>query len=448
MSAPIIQFKRGLFVDLPGLRIGEPGFTTDAYDLFVGIDSTTNGNKFFGSHRYWDRENGTRSLGVNLVDKSGNNKIQLKSPNTLSGITTYVLPETPLDGYFLKTNATGDLSWASLSNDASFTNATISGISTISGVLTISADTLVTGIATFNQTISGTISTATRSTLSDIAAVANNQDYNVIFSAGSGIGKTLGVDAELLYNPNTNTLSFTNAKVQNVKASDGTEAITIESSTGNVGINSNLTVNGNLFVNGSTTQVNTTSISVEDRTVELGKVAGVAATTTTWDLGVLFNYGDTGTARKSAVIFESTNKRFAFAQALDPDSDTNGNSNPQLTVATYSPIEIGSLWVNDCAGQSQVISCAAGIRKLENITIDCGSFWPIKFSTKYLFGGEILLFYWIFMTDTDLKEIIAMYQKKTFELFNQNIVLETQVKQLQSKTEELLEKLSKYEDYK
>jgi len=374
MSAPIIQFKRGLFVDLPGLRVGEPGFTTDSYDLFVGIDSTTNSNKFFGSHRYWTREDGTTSLGFNFVDKSGINKIQLKSPNTLSGITTYVLPETPINGYFLKTNASGNLTWETVTDAATFTNGSFSGISTISGFLNITADTLVTGIATFNQSITGTISTASRSVLVDTVGIADNQNYNVIFSAGSGIGKTLGVDSELLYNPNTNTLGVDNIKAQNVKASDGTAAITIENSTGNVGISSNLTVSGNLFVNGSTTQVNTTSISVEDRTIELGRVAGTATTTTTWDLGVLFNYGDSGTARKSAVIFESTNKRFTFAEALDPDSDNKGTSNPQLTVATYSPIEIGSLWVNDCAGQSQVISCTNGVRNLTNITIDCGTF--------------------------------------------------------------------------
>lgn len=374
MSAPIIQFKRGLFVDLPGLRVGEPGFTTDSYDLFVGIDSTTNSNKFFGSHRYWTREDGTTSLGFNFVDKSGINKIQLKSPNTLSGITTYVLPETPINNYFLKTNASGNLTWETVTDAATFTNGSFSGISTISGFLNITADTLVTGIATFNQSITGTISTASRSVLVDTVGIADNQNYNVIFSAGSGIGKTLGVDSELLYNPNTNTLGVDNIKAQNVKASDGTAAITIENSTGNVGISSNLTVSGNLFVNGSTTQVNTTSISVEDRTIELGRVAGTATTTTTWDLGVLFNYGDSGTARKSAVIFESTNKRFTFAEALDPDSDNSGTSNPQLTVATYSPIEIGSLWVNDCAGQSQVISCTNGVRNLTNITIDCGTF--------------------------------------------------------------------------
>ena len=41
MAAPVIQFKRGVLADLPGLRAGEPGFTTDAYDLYVGIDSTS-----------------------------------------------------------------------------------------------------------------------------------------------------------------------------------------------------------------------------------------------------------------------------------------------------------------------------------------------------------------------------------------------------------------------
>ena len=41
------------------------------------------------------------------------------------------------------------------------------------------------------------------------------------------------------------------------------------------------------------------------------------------------------------------------------------------------------------------------------------------------------------MSEDDLKSIIAAYQQKAFELFNQNIVLETQVKSLTSKVEEL-----------
>lgn len=30
MASPVIQFKRGLLANLPGLQVGEPGFTTDS----------------------------------------------------------------------------------------------------------------------------------------------------------------------------------------------------------------------------------------------------------------------------------------------------------------------------------------------------------------------------------------------------------------------------------
>ena len=62
MTAPIIQFKRGAHINLPGLRGGEPGFTTDKYDLYVGLNSTTESNQFFGSGRYWEREDGNEGL--------------------------------------------------------------------------------------------------------------------------------------------------------------------------------------------------------------------------------------------------------------------------------------------------------------------------------------------------------------------------------------------------
>lgn len=50
------------------------------------------------------------------------------------------------------------------------------------------------------------------------------------------------------------------------------------------------------------------------------------------------------------------------------------------------------------------------------------------------------------MTENDLKAVLAKYQQKTFELFNQNIVLETQVEQLNASVSSLsaeLEKLKK-----
>ena len=43
------------------------------------------------------------------------------------------------------------------------------------------------------------------------------------------------------------------------------------------------------------------------------------------------------------------------------------------------------------------------------------------------------------MSEEDLKMVLAKYQQKAFELYNQNIVLETQVEQL-NKTIGLLQK--------
>jgi hypothetical protein len=157
-----------------------------------------------------------------------------------------------------------------------------------------------------------------------------------------------------------------------IKSSSGDIAITLMSN--DVTIADDLTVNGNLYVQGSTTQVNTAAITVEDRTIELGRVDGlVPSSSTTWDLGVLFNYNASG-AKKSAVVWEHSATRFQFASVLDADTNGTDVNTPQLTVNTFAPIEIGSLWVTDCAGTSQVISCTGSTRNLENITIDAGLF--------------------------------------------------------------------------
>jgi len=50
------------------------------------------------------------------------------------------------------------------------------------------------------------------------------------------------------------------------------------------------------------------------------------------------------------------------------------------------------------------------------------------------------------MTEEDLKSVLTKYQQKTFELFNKNIVLETQVETLSSTIDSLtleIEKLKK-----
>ena len=113
MGAPVLQFKRGQFSNLPGLRAGEPGFTTDKFDLYVGIDSTTSSNKFFGSHRYWNRETATVGSSVRVVEGSnnGSNYIELKSPNSLAQNVSYTLPATDVANGILVSDGSGNLSY-------------------------------------------------------------------------------------------------------------------------------------------------------------------------------------------------------------------------------------------------------------------------------------------------------------------------------------------------
>ncbi len=619
MTAPVIQFKRGLLANLPGLRAGEPGFTTDSYDLYVGIDSTTTNNKFFGSHRYWTRGTASTGSGVNFVEgtTNGTQYITLKAPDSLSGITTFTLPSADgSNGQFLKTNGSGTLSFADVSTNLSiaggtgtdtvslltdtltfagttneietavtnnqvqiglpndvivgnaltvtgpaqfngtvnlgnasgdtitvvglttFTTSNVyvsnslfvgglqvtggasigedittrnfkaTGVSTFVGAVTFEGGTITLGDATtdnvvftadvnsnitpntdatynlgnasqrwnnasfagivtattFSGALSGTATSTTNIPNLTGAITSNNTTTSLgsftssdlrtaltdetgsgsavfatsptlvtpvlgtpssgtltnctglpISSGVSGLGAnvatflgtpsssnlasavtdetgsgalvfatsptlvtpTLGAASatsiEVSGSVNVGTaLSAPTVKTATVQHSNGTQAATIDTS-GNITASQNLTVSGNLYVNGSTTQVNTASITVEDRTIELGQVDGSApSSATTWDLGVLFNYNSSG-AKKSAVIWEHADGRFKFGSQVSDGGGTN-NDSPQITVSNYAAIEIGSLWVNDCAGQSQVINCSGTTRTLENITIDAGTF--------------------------------------------------------------------------
>ena len=114
MPAPVLQFKRGAVANLPGLRAGEPAFTTDSYDIYVGVSSETSTNKFLGSHRYWTKNTASTGSGVNLVEGTDNGTayITIKSPDSLAGITTFVFPGSDgSNGYILTTDGSGNLSF-------------------------------------------------------------------------------------------------------------------------------------------------------------------------------------------------------------------------------------------------------------------------------------------------------------------------------------------------
>jgi hypothetical protein len=698
MAAPVIQIKRGLLSNLPGLRAGEPGFTTDSYDLYVGIDSTTNNNKFFGSHRYWSKETTSKGSGVNLVEgtTNGNQYLTLKAPDSLSGIATYQFPDTTdgsagdylkltsytagiyalewaavpsgsftlaaengtpdifttgetltfaagegvdttvsdnqilisgeaasttnagiasytSDFYFVNTwqvgvatastsvkglssfnsnqftvssagavsitgvaatilniNAATDLANAiadtdefvvydasagsnvsaaathisgyvfgkvsgdvvisntgtatiqansvalgsdttgqyastitggsgltatspnaddataytinvgagtgitvnaddvQLKNASALTNDTVLGwdsssgqlevapinyigntvlinsgiITTISGtqanftgivtattfngnattattatnvnggfasVTNLTASGIATvgtgvGITQFSSSVSTGTSTSSVPTSSAVINYVGSQiaavDLTITTAEGTngtgGGGGSVATNQTFTFAGTTNEVDVTVAgqtvtyglpssvtvttalttptvNATNIRANDGTSAITINNTTGNVSVASSLTVNGDLTVLGSQTVVNTTQLQVEDNLIDLGLVNSggslVAPTSdANIDVGVLFNYY-TSSAKKAGIFWDDSTARIGIASDI-----TITNNVVDTNTAVWAPIEIAALWLNDCAGQSQVIACSGGIRTLENITVDGGSF--------------------------------------------------------------------------
>ena len=74
-----------------------------------------------------------------------------------------------------------------------------------------------------------------------------------------------------------------------------------------------------------------------------------------------------GSAKKAAMYWDDSSGRFVFSAVAT-------ESGGVLTNSTSGGLEVGSLFLNDCAGTTQVISCSGTTRSLENISIDGGTF--------------------------------------------------------------------------
>ena len=274
MAAPVIQFKRGLLANLPGLRAGEPGFTTDAYDLYVGIDSTTSNNQFVGSGRYWSVNTATVGSGVKLVEgtNNGTNAVTIKSPNSLASSYTLTMPADDGDnGDVLTSDGSGNLSFSAPAA-SSFTIAADSG----------SDDTFNTGgtlTFTGGEGIDTTVSNDTITIAAEDATASNkgiasfdSDDFDV--SSGA---VTLGNSA----NGAVLAVNGTNAEV-NVSRSNGTVT---------VGLPDNVTVSGILtattFSGSGASLTNIPNSALTNNTVSFGGVSvalGSADATPAFDL--------------------------------------------------------------------------------------------------------------------------------------------------------------------
>ena len=235
---------------------------------------------------------------------------------------------------------------------ATFGAINVTGISTVAFVdsttLKVSAGATVTGALD----VDGGADIAGNAVI-DSLQVSDLTDGRVVLAGASG---ELEDSANLTFGNNGLTI-----------ASRGALVAAASTFSDDLDVSGDVTITGNLTVNGTTTEVNTTNMTIEDTLLELQRVDGGALSSDTGkDVGLVMNYYD-GSAKKAAVYWDDSAGRFVFGEEVSESSGV-------LTASTYGGLEVGSLYLNDCAGASQVISCSGTTRSLENITIDGGTF--------------------------------------------------------------------------
>jgi len=152
-----------------------------------------------------------------------------------------------------------------------------------------------------------------------------------------------------------------------VTESSGTVTVALPD---DVTIGNDLTVNGNLNVVGTAVTFSAETTRIEDRILELGLVNGAApSSATTWDLGVAFNYNNSG-AKKAGVVWLN-NGFMAMLSELAESSDT-GNADPQITATAYAPIAAGGLYLGGVASGNHIINSSG---EAQNLVFDGGSYW-------------------------------------------------------------------------
>ena len=201
----------------------------------------------------------------------------------------------------------------------------LSGITTVSGTLDVDGTATINGdlVVTGDTTVGGAITFSGEIEFASDVVVVNN---DLLVGGGATVTEDLTVQRNL-------------------------DVVGLTTLGGDV------VINGNLVVAGAATSItfDVRDVTIEDRLLELGSVAGEAPPVATdWDLGIAMNYNDAG-AKKAAIVWQNN---IGFNLAADiSETQTTGTSDPQITVDTFAALGVNGLSIGDVTvSANQVIN--------------------------------------------------------------------------------------------
>ena len=157
------------------------------------------------------------------------------------------------------------------------------------------------------------------------AKIANSTIANAKL-ANSGVTVTDGTNSTVLDLGETLTIQGTNNEVEVVE----------NANTFTVGLPNNVTIAGNLTVNGTTTTINTSELSIEDKTIQIGNNANTLADTN----GAGIEFGNN--AGKPTLLWDNTNTRLTVNKEFHSSVGFNGVGT-NLTALNASNISSGTI---------------------------------------------------------------------------------------------------------
>lgn len=227
---------------------------------------------------------------LRFADSDSSNWVAFQAPGSITGNVTWTLPATDGgSGTLLSTNGSGTLSWVSASSATTVTTTTDNTNTTRYLVLSTSAqsgatlyvDDTTTALAynpsTAELTVAGDVN-VNGGDLKTSSATASVFDTNAttLTVGAAATTFTIGYNSTAASTTNISTGVVANATTKTINIGTGgdtgsTTNINLGSANGGtVTVNKDLVVSGNLTINGTTTTVNSTTLSIDDKNIVLG----------------------------------------------------------------------------------------------------------------------------------------------------------------------------------